>query len=108
MSTGSQGQHVKVSKDQVAEHRTRIMTAAARLFRQRGFDDVTVAEVMKEAGLTHGAFYGHFPSKEALIAEAIGQALTPAPDQAKPRRAAAEFADGYLSVRHRDNRSTSC
>ena len=100
--------HVKVSREQVAEHRTRILAAAARLFRQRGFDDVTVAEVMKDAGLTHGAFYGHFPSKEALITEAVGQALSPAPDQAKPRRAAAEFADGYLSIRHRDNRPTSC
>jgi TetR/AcrR family transcriptional regulator, transcriptional repressor for nem operon len=100
--------HVKVSREQVAEHRVRILAAAARLFRQRGFDDVTVAEVMKDAGLTHGAFYGYFPSKEALIAEAVGQALPPAPDQAKPRRAAAEFADGYLSVRHRDNRPTSC
>ena len=100
--------HVKVSRERVAEHRIRVVAAAARLFRQRGFDDVTVAEVMKDAGLTHGAFYGHFPSKEALITEAVGQALSPAPDQAKPRRAAAEFADGYLSVKHRDNRPTSC
>jgi TetR/AcrR family transcriptional repressor of nem operon len=100
--------HVKVSREKVAEHRIRILAAAARLFRQRGFDDVTVAEVMKDAGLTHGAFYGYFPSKEALIAEAVGQALPAAPDQAKPRRAAAEFADGYLSVRHRDNRPTCC
>jgi TetR/AcrR family transcriptional repressor of nem operon len=99
---------MKVSKEQVAEHRTRIMAAAAHLFRQRGFDDVTVAEVMKDAGLTHGAFYGHFPSKEVLIAEAIGQALPPAPDKTKPRRPAADYADGYLSVRHRDNRATSC
>ena len=100
--------HVKVSREQVAEHRTRILAAAARLFRQRGFDDVTVAEVMKDAGLTHGAFYGYFPSKQALIAEAVGQALPPAPDKARPRRPAAEFADGYLSVRHRDVRATSC
>jgi TetR/AcrR family transcriptional regulator, transcriptional repressor for nem operon len=99
---------MKVSRERVAEHRIRIMAAAARLFRQRGFDDVTVAEVMKDAGLTHGAFYGYFPSKEALIAEAVGQALPQAPDRAKPRRAAAEYADGYLSVRHRDNRATSC
>lgn len=102
------GTHVKVSREQVAEHRTRILDAAARLFRLRGFDDVTVADVMKEAGLTHGAFYGYFPSKEALIAEAVGQALPPAPDKASPRRPAAEYADGYLSVRHRDNRATSC
>src|ERR1700747_2143115 len=102
------GAHVKVSREQVAEHRTRILDAAARLFRLRGFDDVTVAEVMKEAGLTHGAFYGHFQSKEALIAEAVGQALPQAPDKTRPRRPAADYADGYLSVRHRDNRGTSC
>ena len=51
---------MKVSKEQVAAHRARILAAAGRLFRLRGFEDVTVAEVMKEAGLTHGAFYGHF------------------------------------------------
>ncbi len=99
---------MKVSREQVAEHRTRILEAAARLFRLRGFDDVTVAEVMKDAGLTHGAFYGYFLSKEALIAEAVGQALPQAPDKASPRRPAADYADGYLSVRHRDNRATSC
>jgi TetR/AcrR family transcriptional repressor of nem operon len=99
---------MKVSRKQVAEHRIRILAAAARLFRLRGFDDVTVAEVMNDAGLTHGAFYGYFPSKEALIAEAVGQALPPAPDRANPRRAAAEYADGYLSAKHRDNRATSC
>jgi TetR/AcrR family transcriptional repressor of nem operon len=102
------GTHVKVSREQVAEHRARILDAAARLFRLRGFDDVTVADVMKEAGLTHGAFYGYFPSKEALIAEAVGHALPPAPDKASPRRPAADYADGYLSVRHRDNKATSC
>jgi len=99
---------MKVSKEQVAEQRMRILAAAARLFRLRGFDDVTVAEVMKDAGLTHGAFYGYFPSKEALIAEAVGDALPPAPDKTTPRRPAADYADGYLSVRHRDNRATSC
>jgi TetR/AcrR family transcriptional regulator, transcriptional repressor for nem operon len=99
---------MKVSKEQVAEHRARILAAAARLFRLRGFDDVTVAEVMKDAGLTHGAFYGYFPSKQALIAEAVGEALPPAPDKTAPRRPAADYADGYLSVRHRDNRGTSC
>jgi TetR/AcrR family transcriptional repressor of nem operon len=102
----SGGGHMKVSKEQVAEHRTKIMAAAAKLFRQHGFDDVTVADVMKDAGLTHGAFYGYFPSKEALIAEAVGQALPPPPnDKSAPP---ANFADGYLSVKHRDNRATSC
>src|SRR5271170_5846496 len=100
--------HVKVSREQVAEHRIRILAAAARLFRQRGFDDVTVAEVMKDAGLTHGAFYGHFSSKEALIAEAVGQALAPAAGDAKARKPVAAYADSYLSPRHRDDRGSSC
>src|SRR5208282_3640093 len=95
---------MKVSRDQVAAHRARILAAAGRLFRLRGFDDVTVAEVMKNAGLTHGAFYGHFPSKEALIAEAVGRALSPAAEGANARTPVAAFADGYLTTRHRDDR----
>jgi TetR/AcrR family transcriptional repressor of nem operon len=102
------GAHMKVSKEKVAEHRARILAAAARLFRLRGFDDVTVAEVMNEAGLTHGAFYGYFPSKEAMIAEAVGRALAPSRDGASPRLSAAQYADGYLNVKHRDSRATSC
>ena len=97
---------MKVSKETVVKHRQAILEAAGKLFRGRGFDDVTVAQVMKEAGLTHGAFYGYFSSKEALIAEAVGSALTPAPD--KPRAAATAYADSYLSCKHRDNRDTSC
>jgi AcrR family transcriptional regulator len=84
---------MKVSREQVAEHRLQILAAAARLFRLRGFEAVTVAEVMKDAGLTHGAFYGYFPSKEALIAEAVAGALPPVPDRGKPQRSAAEYAD---------------
>ncbi|HEY1453791.1 MAG TPA: helix-turn-helix domain-containing protein [Roseiarcus sp.] len=99
---------MKVSREQVAAHRSRILAAAGRLFRLRGFDDVTVADVMKDAGLTHGAFYGHFVSKEALIAEAVGQALAPAPGVVEARRSVAAYADSYLSARHRDDRGTSC
>jgi TetR/AcrR family transcriptional repressor of nem operon len=99
---------VKVSKEQVAEHRTHILTAAADLFRQRGFDDVTVSQVMTAAGLTHGAFYGHFASKEALIAASVAHTLPPPAATAEPASSVAEFADGYLSVGHRDNRSHSC
>ena len=99
---------MKVSREKVAEHREAILIAAARLFRQRGFDEVTVAEVMKEAGLTHGAFYGYFASKEALIAEAVGRALPFAPDAVAPPTPAVQFADGYLSAKHRDNRASSC
>jgi TetR/AcrR family transcriptional repressor of nem operon len=100
---------MRVSREQVAEHRERILDAAGWLFRQRGFEGVTVAEVMKAAGLTHGAFYGYFPSKEALIAEAVGQALAPAHSTpAKRPKSAADFADSYLSGQHRDDRATAC
>ncbi|MEO9190534.1 MAG: helix-turn-helix domain-containing protein [Acetobacteraceae bacterium] len=58
-----------------AASRARIVEAAGRLFRERGFDAVGVDAVMHEAGLTHGGFYTHFPSKEALVAEAASAAL---------------------------------
>lgn len=61
----------RVSKVQSAEHRKTIVEAAARLFRQRGLAAVNIADIMAEAGLTHGGFYGHFSSKEALAVEAI-------------------------------------
>jgi TetR/AcrR family transcriptional repressor of nem operon len=57
-----------------AETRQRILTAAGRLFREHGIDGVGVDAVMKQAGLTHGGFYLHFPSKEALAAE-VAQSL---------------------------------
>jgi TetR/AcrR family transcriptional regulator, transcriptional repressor for nem operon len=62
---------MRVSKEKAAENRVALLQAASRLFRQRGIDGVGVAEVAKEAGLTHGALYAHFPSKDALAAEAF-------------------------------------
>ena len=61
--------------EQKAETRRRIMEAAGRLFRQHGVDAVGVDSVMHAAGLTHGGFYGHFASKEALVAEVAAAAL---------------------------------
>src|SRR2546423_15306701 len=66
---------MKVSREQAAHNRERVVEAAAQLFRQRGFDGIGVADLMKEAGLTHGGFYGHLSSKENLIAEAVARAL---------------------------------
>lgn len=94
---------MKVSRERMREHRDRILAAAARLFRERGFEDVTVAQVMKAAGLTHGGFYGHFASKAELINQAlahlrdIGGAQSPA-----------SHVDAYLSKQHRDNRGSGC
>ena len=66
---------MKVTREQAAQNRERIVEAAAQLFRERGFDGIGVADLMKEAGLTHGGFYGQFSSKEDLIAEASARAL---------------------------------
>ena len=54
---------MKVSREQAAENRERVLQTAARLFREKGVDGVGVAELMQAAGLTHGAFYGQFSSK---------------------------------------------
>jgi TetR/AcrR family transcriptional repressor of nem operon len=64
------------SKQDTAESRRRILDAAARLFRERGVAGVSVADVMAAAGMTHGGFYIHFPSKEALAAAAARHAFT--------------------------------
>ena len=60
-----------VSKEQTALNRDALLQAASRLLREKGIDGVGVAEIAKEAGLTHGALYKHFPSKDVLAAEAF-------------------------------------
>ena len=55
---------MKVTKEKSAENRAALVETAARLFRERGIDGVGVAEISKAAGLTHGALYGQFPSKD--------------------------------------------
>ncbi len=82
------------------------------MFRERGFQDVTVAEVMKAAELTHGAFYSHFESKDALMAAATEYAMEDSlarwqrtSGTAKERAA---WVGRYLSTEHRDNLATGC
>jgi TetR/AcrR family transcriptional repressor of nem operon len=97
-------------KETAAKHE-RIVTEASRLFRERGFDNVTVGEVMKAAGLTHGAFYAHFNSKEELQAAAIayGQKVSLERVQRSNRKKNTEsYADRYLSPWHRDNPGDGC
>lgn len=62
---------MRVSKEKAAENRNALLNAASTLFREKGIDGVGVAEVAKAAGLTHGALYAHFDSKDALAAEAF-------------------------------------
>jgi TetR/AcrR family transcriptional repressor of nem operon len=98
---------------ETAEKHERILTEAARLFRERGFSGVGVAEIMKAAGLTHGAFYAHFPSKDALAAEAVERAFAESDAQVHAsaeygRDARQAFLDNYLSARHRDHPGRGC
>ena len=104
---------MKVTKEQAAAHRAAIVAAAGRLFRERGFAGVGVAEITRAAGLTHGGFYGHFASKDALAAEACGQAFAEslALLQARLDRPDGDllrYLDSYLSERHRDRRDGGC
>lgn len=62
---------MRYTSDHKQQTREQILSAAARQFRERGFDQASVGSIMKEAGLTHGGFYAHFESKDQLIAEVI-------------------------------------
>lgn len=100
---------MKVSKERAAANRAAILEAAGRLFRERGFAGAGVAEIAQAAGLTHGGFYGHFASKDALAAEACGRAF-----EGELRRVASvegdlgRYLDFYLSARHRDRKDAGC
>jgi len=105
---------MKVSREQAAQTRERILETAARRFRERGYEGIGVADLMKEAGLTHGGFYGHFSSKEELIAEASTRALTGSlallgeiAERASGDRLAA-MAKAYLTSSHRDDPGSGC
>ena len=96
---------MKVSREQVAENRARILEAAGRLFRERGFDGVSVAEVMQAAGLTHGGFYGYFKSKDDLIAHTLAGLMSRAQ---VGDRDLATFAAAYLAPEHLRNVAGGC
>lgn len=98
-----------------ARAHARIVAAAARAFRAKGAERVTIAEVMGEAGLTHGAFYAHFPNKEALLAEAAVSGIMDAQRAfvadsaaAQPEDPLREIIRRYVSRSHRDNPGDGC
>src|SRR5215475_8388638 len=97
--------------EETAAKHERIVKEASRLFRERGFENVSVSEVMKAAGLTHGAFYAHFGSKEELEAAAVayGQKISfERVQRNKTKKNKESYADRYLSPRHRDNPGDGC
>jgi TetR/AcrR family transcriptional repressor of nem operon len=103
---------MRVSKEQVAQNRQALLAAAARLLRNKGLEGAGVAEICHEAGLTHGAFYRHFASKEALMLEACAQAFDWTPLDLPGTRPTGlgtqAIVANYLSVEHRDCTGLGC
>ena len=99
---------MKVSKETSAKHRDELLKAASRLFRERGFDKVGIAEIAAAAGLTHGAFYTHFQSKEALCAEVIPRASRRSGAALESTVNWRAYVEAYLSPKHVRDRANGC
>jgi len=105
---------VGTSQAAKAASHDRILDIAAARIRRDGIDRLAVAELMQEAGLTHGGFYRHFLSREHLVAEAAQRALTQgsrwtmASGRLGGRRGFTKLVNGYLSAWHRDHPESGC
>ncbi|MEP6831494.1 MAG: TetR family transcriptional regulator [Rhizomicrobium sp.] len=105
---------MRVSRIQAAENRQNVINVASRLFRARGFDGIGLKDLMKGAGLTQGAFYKQFTSKEDLAAKASGQALESATLRwsaaaaAHPKDPLGAITAFYLSTDHREETMDGC
>lgn len=98
---------MKVTKAQAQANRAHIVETASTLFRERGYDGIGVADLMAEAGFTHGGFYKHFRSKADLMVESAACGLA----QTAELSAGSDISDlvrSYVSREHRDARSTGC
>ncbi len=105
---------MRVSRLQEAKNHERILDTATKLFRERGIDGIGVSDLMKAAGLTHGGFYGHFKSKEDLVAQACKRAVMRmrqnwinVVEQATGDPLEA-LAATYLTPKHRDGAGRGC
>jgi TetR/AcrR family transcriptional regulator, transcriptional repressor for nem operon len=103
---------VRYGKDQKQATRQRIVEAAGRRFKEDGIDGAGVAAVMSDAGLTNGAFYGHFTSKEDLVANVLADQLRAQrqslDSQPSDRAGLEAFIRSYLSPQHRDQSADGC
>lgn len=104
---------MRFSKDHAAKTRARILERAAALVRRDGVSGMSVPGLMREAGLTHGGFYAHFKSKDALVAEAVSSALASTTDRFAELAEAGDdpvgaVIDAYVSEAHRDHPEMGC
>ncbi|TCU38130.1 TetR/AcrR family transcriptional regulator [Rhizobium azibense] len=98
---------MRITEEKKQQNREAIIAAASELFRQGGFDGIGVAQLMERAGLTHGGFYNHFPSKENLIVEATAHGFDTIVNRYVGFNAST-ILNVYLSREHRDNRGAGC
>ena len=98
--------------EQTAARHQRILREASRLFRERGIGGVSLPEIMKAAQLTHGPFYNHFASKEALVAQCLKDTMDAQLERLRSaertKTALREFLDEYLCREHRDSVGDGC
>jgi TetR/AcrR family transcriptional regulator, transcriptional repressor for nem operon len=103
---------VRYGKQHKQATRRRIVETAGRRFKRDGIDGSGIATLMADAGLTNGAFYGHFASKEDLVATAVAEQLAEqranASAQTPGRAGVEQYVRSYLSVAHRDNPDDGC
>ena len=105
---------MKVTKEQAAQNRERVVETAAKLFREHGYNGIGVSDLMKAAGLTHGGFYANFGSKEALLAEAAARAIAVSVEDwgkiaaKKPEDPLRAVTEAYLSPVHREEFGRGC
>jgi TetR/AcrR family transcriptional regulator, transcriptional repressor for nem operon len=103
---------MRYSGDHKQATRRRILEAAGRRFKQDGIDGSGVATLMSDSGLTNGAFYAHFKSKEDLIASVLADQLRAQrqsfDDQPSDRAGLEAFVRSYLSPEHRDQAADGC
>jgi TetR/AcrR family transcriptional regulator, transcriptional repressor for nem operon len=105
---------MRVTRQKAAENRERIIEAAGALLRANGFSGIGVADIMKAANLTHGGFYGHFDSKDDLVAQACRKVTAEAAENwektaaKSPDDAYAALLTHYLRPRHRDEPGQGC
>jgi TetR/AcrR family transcriptional repressor of nem operon len=110
------GDHVRLTSEQAKQNRQLILETASRMFRLHGMEDVSVADIMKQSGFTHGGFYNHFNSKEELAAEAVACAFEKSAhglsekfaSARSPQKAFEIVIAEYLSPAYRDSSTGGC
>lgn len=100
---------MKVTKDKAAANKEAILTAASRLYREKGIDGIGIGELSRSVGLTHGGFYGQFPGgKEQLASEAVTRTFETNIRDWQNAKSIPELVKGYLTQKHLDNWTEGC